>query len=70
MFKFLTTLEVLYIIKYYKDEHFTSHFITGTGMIWFHDGMLTGNSLIYEGQNIDSITTETAVMAFYMLDRY
>ena len=57
-------------IIYYKDEHFTSHFITGTGMIWFHDGMLTGNSLIYEGQNIDSITTETAVMAVYTLDRY
>ena len=35
------------------------------GMIWFHDGMLTGSSLIYEGQDINSITTETATMAFY-----
>ena len=26
------------------------------GMIWFHDGMLTGSSLIYEGQDINSIT--------------
>ena len=34
-------------IIYYKDQHFTSRFITGTGMIWFHDGMLTGRSLIY-----------------------
>lgn len=54
-------------IIYYKDQHFTSRFITRTSMIWFHDGMFTGNSLIYEGQNIDSITTETAVMAFYTL---
>ena len=29
----------------YKDQHFTSGFVTGTGMIWFHDGMLTGSSL-------------------------
>ena len=36
-------------------------------MIWFHDGMLTGRSLIYEGQDIDSITTETATMAIYTM---
>ena len=54
-------------IIYYKDQHFTSRFITATGMIWFHDGILTGSSLIYEGQDIDSITTETATMAIYTL---
>ena len=54
-------------IVYYEDQHFTSRFITESGMIWFHDGMLTGSSLIYEGQNIDSIPIETAVMAFYSL---
>jgi hypothetical protein len=54
-------------IVYYKDQHFTSHFVTGTGMIWFHDGILTGSSLIYEGQDIDSITTETAAVAIYTL---
>ena len=54
-------------IIYYKDQHFTSRFVTGTGMIWFHDGMLTGSSLIYEGQDIHSITTETATMAFFTL---
>jgi hypothetical protein len=37
-------------------------------MIWFHDGMLTGRSLIYEGQDIDSITTESAAMAIYTLE--
>ena len=54
-------------IIYYKDQHFTSRFITGTGMIWFHNGILTGSSLIYEGRDIDSITTETTIMAFYTL---
>ena len=54
-------------LVYYKDQHFTSRFVTETGMIWFHDGMLTGSSLIYDGQDIDSITTENAVMAFYTL---
>ena len=54
-------------IVYYNDQHFTSRFVTGTGMIWFHDGMLTGSSLIYESQNIDSITTDRAIMAFYTL---
>jgi Helitron helicase-like domain at N-terminus/PIF1-like helicase len=52
-------------IVYYNNQHFTSRFVTGTGMIWFHDGLLTGTSLIYEGQDVDSITTETAIMAFY-----
>ena len=54
-------------IVYYNDQHFTSRFVTGSGMIWFHDGILTGSSLIYESQNIDSITTERAIMAFYSL---
>ena len=36
-------------------------------MFWFHDDMLTGTSLIYEGQNINSIATETATMAVYTL---
>ena len=52
-------------IVYYKGQHFTSCFVTGTSMIWFHDGLLTGTSLIYENQDIDSITTESGVMAFY-----
>jgi hypothetical protein len=49
----------------FKNQHFTSRFVTETGMIWFHDGMLTGSSLIYEGQNVDCTTNETAMMAFY-----
>ena len=54
-------------IIYYRDQHFMSCFVTGTGMIWFHNGMLTGSSLICQGQDINSITTDTATMAFYSL---
>ena len=52
-------------IVYYNNQHFTSCFVIGTGMIWFHDRLLTGTSLIYDGQDVDSITSKTAVMAFY-----
>jgi hypothetical protein len=37
-------------------------------MIWFYNGMLTGSSLICEGQDMNSITTETAAMTIYMLE--
>ncbi|KAF8225731.1 hypothetical protein L208DRAFT_1019673, partial [Tricholoma matsutake] len=33
---------------YHGNEHFTSCVITSTGMVWFHDGLLTGESLHYE----------------------
>ena len=35
-------------------------------MIWFHDGIFTGRSLVYESQDLNTITTENAVMAFYL----
>ena len=42
-------------IVYFGDNHFTSHIISESGMTWFHDGIATGASVIYEG-NIDKIT--------------
>ncbi|KAF8229950.1 hypothetical protein L208DRAFT_1284215, partial [Tricholoma matsutake] len=35
-------------IIYYAAEHFTARVITGSGMVWYHDGLLTGQSLVYE----------------------
>ena len=35
-------------------------------MIWYHDGIFTGRSLVYESQDLTSIATENAVMAFYI----
>ena len=53
-------------IIYYDNQHFTERVITSTGMIWFHDGIFTGRSLVYESQDLNTITTENAVMAFYL----
>jgi hypothetical protein len=53
-------------IIYYDNHHFTERVITSSGMIWFHDGIFTGRSLVYESQDLNTITTENAVMAFYL----
>jgi hypothetical protein len=37
-------------------------------MVWFHDGMFTGRSLLYETNNLTSISRDHAVMAFYSRD--
>jgi hypothetical protein len=38
----------LWGIVYYGDSHFTAHVISNNGMIWFHDGIATSQSLEYE----------------------
>jgi hypothetical protein len=53
-------------IIYFENGHFTERVITCTGMVWFHDGMFTGRSLLYETNNMTSINIlNHAVMAFY-----
>jgi hypothetical protein len=37
-------------IAYYGNHHFTCQIITEQNTMWFHDGILTGNDLIEEGQ--------------------
>ena len=39
---------------YHGDFHFTSRIIGTDGMVWFHDGLVTGNSMVYDGL-IDSL---------------
>ena len=56
-------------IIYFENSHFTEHVITSTGMVWFHDGMFTGRSLLYETNNLTSISRDHAVMAFYSRDQ-
>ena len=41
-------------IIYFANFHFTSRIINENGMTWFHDGIATGNSVIYEGM-IDTL---------------
>jgi hypothetical protein len=56
---------VLRGVIYFSNEHFTERVVTSTGMIWYHDGIFTGPSLVYESQDLTSIKIEDAVMAFY-----
>jgi hypothetical protein len=36
-------------VLYYQDNHFTSRFISKSGRVWFHDGILTGKQMVPEG---------------------
>ena len=46
-------------IIYFGNNHFTSRIISYTGQTWFHDGITTGQSVIYEGeiQHLKAINT-------------
>ena len=55
-------------IIYFENNHFTERVITNTGMVWFHDGMFTGRSLLYENNNLTAIGRDHAIMAFYSRD--
>lgn len=41
-------------VMYYGNSHFTSRIIQSSGMVWFHNGIATGKSMIYEG-TLDSL---------------
>ncbi|KAF8224275.1 hypothetical protein L208DRAFT_1079266, partial [Tricholoma matsutake] len=59
---------VRYVLKgvvYLANEHFTEHIITDTGMVWYHDGMFTGHSCVYNSQDVTVIVGENAVIAVY-----
>ena len=56
---------VLRGVIYFDNQHFTERVVTSSSMIWYHDGIFTGPSLVYESQDVTSITNENAVMAFY-----
>ena len=63
-------------VIYFSQNHFTSHVITQSGQIWFHDGMTLQHSMRYK----DLLNTElcpdifysnsgNAVLAIYTQDR-
>jgi len=51
---------------YYAAEHFTARFIARSGMVWYHDGLLTGRSLVYEGTVLNRIPQENAIVGLYV----
>ena len=63
----------LHGIVYYGDSHFTARVISNSDMVWYHDGIATGRSLLYEGtlQNFNNLSLKTcqsknAVIIFYV----
>ncbi|KAF8237138.1 hypothetical protein L208DRAFT_1248708, partial [Tricholoma matsutake] len=53
-------------VIYYAADHFTVWVITGSGMVWYHDGLLTGQSLVYESMAPNLITHENAIIGIYL----
>ena len=59
-------------IVYYGNSHFTARVVYNNGMIWFHDGIATGQSLLYEGtfqtfgQSLNSCRGKDAILAIYV----
>ena len=59
-------------IVYYGDSHFTARVIHNNGMIWFHDGIATGQSLLYEGtiqnfhESLNTCKRKDALVAIYV----
>jgi hypothetical protein len=72
----LNGLDIQYILRgvvYFGQEHFTSRIISDAGLVWFHDGITTGRSVISEGHvdTVDSLNTcrgKQAAVAIYAMD--
>jgi hypothetical protein len=58
-------------VIYYIDNHFTSRFISESGRVWYHDGILTGRQMLPEGSigdvELGSCQSGTAVCAIYVI---
>jgi hypothetical protein len=46
-------VKVVYILRgiiYFGDNHYTSRIVNEDGLVWYHDGVATQNSVIYDGK--------------------
>ena len=57
-------------IIYFGDAHYTACVVTDNGMVWFHNGIATGQNLIYEGMlnnlSLKDCKGKAALMAIYL----
>jgi len=55
-------------VIYYDDaaEHFTARIVTKAGIVWYHDGIFTGRSLVYQSGPNSSLPREGAIIAIYI----
>jgi len=58
-------------VIYYSTDHFTSRFITETGSVWYHDGLSTGQRMVYDGNvsltNLETCQSGVATCAIYVI---
>ena len=58
-------------VIYYGQHHFTCRFISRRGVVWYHNGIATGSSLVNEGflssVDLSICGTQMASVALYTL---
>ena len=58
-------------VMYHMDNHFTSRIISESGLMWYHDGILTGRQTVREGRICDielgTCQTGRATCAIYVI---
>ena len=50
---FINNVQVVYILRgiiYFGDNHYTCRIVNEDGLVWYHDGIATQNSVIFEGR--------------------
>lgn len=61
-------IKITYTLKgviYYANNHFTYHVILNSGMMWYHDGMVTQQTLTLYNQPVSADHLATATVANY-----
>jgi len=58
------------MVIYHGANHFTAHIVMATGLVWFHDGMVTGNFMEYECMlvNCTICRKKCAIAVMYVLE--
>jgi len=56
----------LHGVIYFAGAHFMACVITHIGMVWYHDGIFTGSSLVYKSADISLAPTENVITAVYI----
>jgi hypothetical protein len=52
-------------VIYFAANHFTARVVTQAGIVWFHDGMLSGSTLVYESANVSLMPRSDSILAIY-----
>jgi hypothetical protein len=55
-------------IIYFAANHFTARVVTRSGrsgIVWFHDGIFSGSTLVYESANVSSMPRINSILAIY-----